>query len=702
MIIASLEYIEKSKEDIKGTFFDSLGDLSRKIAQSNIKNGEIDSIYEAILVHFFKYITTSDKEKSNEYILGLNQIVDSNLVLGGVSNEIIEYVISLGKFGQNLQTRKYCVFFSGCVSRLLNKIDDNIYNRLLLLCEDSERPVRYEIAYNMRFFVELLGKDKQYEKIGSLIKIIKVYFTDSDIPMKSILIESLLRNEIYLSEEMASFLNEQISFLFNYNEKYMIEEDYQTIIKLFEFLVSNVYEILKGPNEDLKNQTKHFIPSIELYTDLYIFKKREKRLNIEYIFPFFNKLCFDLNFFDKKDLIESLFCYLYSLSFLTIDLVDGDEAANSTSEDIFTQNLELQNQKKYKNLFYENIDIIFSETVPKVFKKEILEVIFPFLIKRKNYDVPINLEEEEISKSDIFTIFTKIDSIFEIMMEYKILLFFEMFFNNFNFRKFFLNYKSNKYYHLLRKIFIAMEKAVKFIYQNFNLKFESYFSKIVDFCKEFLGSTTCFELNKQITRVIVRIVKFSAQRDDYLTYMRRTFLASTSFYSRRIYVLFVELAYQSYSPEFLKNWKITKDVNYTLLKDIDIIKEKIIQIANSEKEVSEAELEEEKKIMENEEKSLELIKKVEDIFKPPSRYGKKTFKQNSLTSSSKKVPSSSQNVSTVLNIKSKIPKIDKPRIKKSETLLNEHFMNRVTKKRLSDNVIHNFSYTQGNNVKNGK
>ena len=147
----AIEYIDKSKANYRSLFLEHLIRLSKLLKERKISNKNIDKIYDNILIHIFKHIINEEKQIGNEYISGLNDILQTGIQLGDISNDIIDFSTSLGKFGQNSTNRKFSVYFCVAILRLLQRNNEDIFKRLFLLGEDSERTIRYELSYHLRF-----------------------------------------------------------------------------------------------------------------------------------------------------------------------------------------------------------------------------------------------------------------------------------------------------------------------------------------------------------------------------------------------------------------------------------------------------------------------------------------------------------------------------------------------------------------------
>ena len=92
----AIEYIDKSKVNYRSLFLEHLIQLSKLLKERKISNKNIDTIYDNILIHIFKHIINEEKQIGNEYISGLNDILQTGIQLGDISNDIIDFSTSVG------------------------------------------------------------------------------------------------------------------------------------------------------------------------------------------------------------------------------------------------------------------------------------------------------------------------------------------------------------------------------------------------------------------------------------------------------------------------------------------------------------------------------------------------------------------------------------------------------------------------------
>ena len=219
-----IDWCKKTRnDDTYSIFFKSFYEFSKKIKKENIEiNDKINSLFENIIIHIFTTIPEVDDKRASIFIEALNNILSLNIHLKKFSNEFINFTTGLGKFGQHVVKRKYCVYLSINILRLNNNYNDDIYKRIILLSEDCERMVKYECAFQLRYLYESIknfyyDKNTKYEKLKIIKDIYKSYLDDMEISLRSIVIESILfsiKDDIIENTELIEIMNKHIKIIF--------------------------------------------------------------------------------------------------------------------------------------------------------------------------------------------------------------------------------------------------------------------------------------------------------------------------------------------------------------------------------------------------------------------------------------------------------------------------------------------------------
>ena len=629
-------------------FFQSFLEFCEKIKKEKIKiNDKINSIFEKILIHIFGTIPEVDDKRASIFIETLNKILALNIQLKNFSNEFIDFTTGLGKFGQHVIKRKYCVYLSINILRLNNNYNEDIYKRIILLCEDCERMVKYECAFQLRYLYESINqfyydKNSKYEKLKNINDIYKNYLDDMEISLRSIVIESILysiKDDIIQNSELIEIMNKHIKNIFNQDDNFLLDEDYQYLILIFTSLTNylNDYGI-----EVLNN---NLFESYKIFLNNFIFSKRKKAFDYSFLFEIFDKVVIVIKKYKDNDLLNKLFNHIYSQSLFPPEMDDTLNLTNNSfynSQSDFSENNKFRKtfiilKNVYKKLFYDNLSIILKELNNDFLPKLILENIFPFISnykdennnkKKNNLNKKPNertFVKEYSIKNEMKEVIYKIDEIFNVLKKINCVNFFYNFYINFDcFTKVLKNFiedKTNKHYNLIIKILKTLGDSIEFLYNKFyNTKYEQYeifISYIYNFGKQYLlPKISSFEINIQVVKLFIKIMKFWIKREEIINLFNKDYSQNTSFYYRRIYLIFAENCFEYFSIEFIKKYKIYD--NLLDLKDfdqVDIIKNQIEILLkkpilnNTEKQLSE------KEIYDKESKILEERRKDENLFK---------------------------------------------------------------------------------------
>ena len=629
-------------------FFQSFLEFCEKIKKEKIKiNDKINSIFEKILIHIFGTIPEVDDKRASIFIETLNKILALNIQLKNFSNEFIDFTTGLGKFGQHVIKRKYCVYLSINILRLNNNYNEDIYKRIILLCEDCERMVKYECAFQLRYLYESINqfyydKNSKYEKLKNINDIYKNYLDDMEISLRSIVIESILysiKDDIIQNSELIEIMNKHIKNIFNQDDNFLLDEDYQYLILIFTSLTNylNDYGI-----EVLNN---NLFESYKIFLNNFIFSKRKKAFDYSFLFEIFDKVVIVIKKYKDNDLLNKLFNHIYSQSLFPPEMDDTLNLTNNSfynSQSDFSENNKFRKtfiilKNVYKKLFYDNLSIILKELNNDFLPKLILENIFPFISNCKDENINkkknnSNKKQNERTfvkeysiKNEMKEVIYKIDEIFNVLKKINCVNFFYNFYINFEcFTKVLKNFiedKTNKHYNLIIKILKTLGDSIEFLYNKFyNTKYEQYeifISYIYNFGKQYLlPKISSFEINIQVVKLFIKIMKFWIKREEIINLFNKDYSQNTSFYYRRIYLIFAENCFEYFSIEFIKKYKIYD--NLLDLKDfdqVDIIKNQIEILLkkpilnNTEKQLSE------KEIYDKESKILEERRKDENLFK---------------------------------------------------------------------------------------
>lgn len=71
-----------------------------------------------------------------------------------VDQRIVDTAINLGMYGKTPVQRRFCVYFCSCATILSNVLINDIRNRFMMLASDTERVVRLELSFHIRYFIK--------------------------------------------------------------------------------------------------------------------------------------------------------------------------------------------------------------------------------------------------------------------------------------------------------------------------------------------------------------------------------------------------------------------------------------------------------------------------------------------------------------------------------------------------------------------
>ena len=217
-------------------------------------------LFNTIFKHMIKSLSSGFEKARNEYLFYFNKIIEFFSVIDTknnndlkpnffpykISEEIIQEIIDLGKFGQTAQNRKLCCYLCSSICRIYynGKENDDIkklYQRLLYLFWDVEKTSEAQMARELLFIIPLFYEDMF--KSEDVIQAVQSYINhDSDHVIQVMVIISLLKNIKYLNKK-----SENCGCVFNLlmnKIKEIIEDfDYEPIYKniILHILINTIY-----------------------------------------------------------------------------------------------------------------------------------------------------------------------------------------------------------------------------------------------------------------------------------------------------------------------------------------------------------------------------------------------------------------------------------------------------------------------------
>ena len=276
-----MENIELYEKNTQLLFAKSLIELGKYFSQncnSKNKNKKDIDLHEEemtkIINHFFSCILKLEKTVSDEHCQYLNQLIDSlvdNHYRIEFNKEIIDFANNLGKFGQSYTNRRYSVYFCIVLIRIGSNTQNDLYKRLLVLCEDTDRAVKFESIYQIRYLIRECPAKYCQEKI---LQFINIYLEEIELQSRATIIESLLVfNNLEKFIEVENFKENLISKI----DEIITSDDYislQNDFVVFETIFNNLLNI------SLKSEKyrKVFINLLKKYLRIFFMKKSLKQI----------------------------------------------------------------------------------------------------------------------------------------------------------------------------------------------------------------------------------------------------------------------------------------------------------------------------------------------------------------------------------------------------------------------------------------
>ena len=374
-------------EDIGTWEVESINLFPKSLYYIIINNTLDNELFNTIFKHIIINITTGADQTKIEYTIYFDKIIEyyrptktsyeiyNNITITEdkdfpykINDNIFEFILSLGKFGQTPENRRLCCYLSSSLCRLLNSNiqDENVqkmYQRLTRLFEDPENIIQLqmvrELQYLIPLFKEILFDNK--DVIKSIVEYIKL---DWDHVPPSLTIICLLNN-ILLIENQKNL----IDILFEKIKVIITEKEYEIYFKndIMDCLIHCLYNNYK------------LIPKIvNQALDLGIFEYYMNKFSMEKVNIYIQN--FDKIYFLINNLDDSYTTYSENFSELNNNASNSNTCltnltniciSNSNSNisnnllNSFSQMTEVKSHNKkimFEDLFINIINKLYSNT----------------------------------------------------------------------------------------------------------------------------------------------------------------------------------------------------------------------------------------------------------------------------------------------------------------------------------------------------
>ena len=648
-----MENIELYEKNTQLLFAKSLVELGKYFSESNrnIKNNnknkkDIDLHQEemtTIINHFFTCILKLEKSVSDEHCKYLNQLVDSlvdNHYRIEFKKEIIDFANNLGKFGQSYTNRRYSVYFCTVLIRIGSNTQNDLYKRLLFLCEDTDRVVKFEIMYQIRYLIKECTAKYCKENI---LQHINIYLEEIELVLKSTTIESLFVfnnldkfieiqkfkenligriNEIITSDDYLTLQNDFHVFESIFNNLLNItlkKEKYRKIfihllkkyLKIF-FMKKTIKEVENNntdTNDNIEDEsrTEENDIKLKLKTD-YIIERFPEVLTVfneEKDIEFINELMKEGTkvFFQKENI--DIFYKKYHLMINKLPLGSYNLSKNFLDKMFFFLKDDVDSTRIKNYYFYNpknknNLSTNFSNI------NSSSEINSPLLSSNKKssnsnnniypYNNLYNINTQQFDNNDknknmgtnnklVFKEYylNEINNIFKEMLTIKNDEF--IIFILCKFESYYKTMIHLKDWLLTIEMLKALENLPKYFLYNYNKykNFPEISTKIFGFCKNILKNNLNITIEQEVTNLLGDLMQYdSACRRDVVEYMRKNFLENKSYFRRRVYLLFSNSIFEKFSFKFIRDKLIYNDLYEKLLKnDNALVQSWIIKLFNN-------------------------------------------------------------------------------------------------------------------------
>ena len=633
-----------------GNYFSGNGQHGKNINKIKKKDKDID-LHEdemtKIINHFFTCILKLEKTVSDEHCKYLNQLIDSlvkNNYRIDFKKEIIDFANNLGKFGQSYTNRRYSVYFCTVLIRIGINTQNELYKRLLFLCEDTDRVVKFEIIYQIRYLIKECSAQYCFDNI---LQHINVYLEDVELVLKSTTIESVLVfDNLDKFIEIKNFqenILEKINEIINCDDYLSLQNDFN----VFESIFNNLLNI-SSKNEKYRNI---FIHLLKKYLKIYFMKKKIKDVEKNS-----NEINNDENSEDDSSSEENE----KKLNLRTDYIIEKfPEILNVFNEDkdtdfiveLMKEGTKVFFQTENRDIFYNKYHLMINKLPPGNYNlsKNFLDKVFFFMrddvdsATIKNYYF-FNSKNKHNSNNNFSNISSSVDvcspllssnkktsnsnnNLYPYKNLYNInyqqfdndkinnisgnngnndLVFKEYYLNEINnIFKEMLNIKNNEFivfilckldsyyktmihlndWRIIIEMIKALENLPKYFLYNYNRykNFSEISIKLFGYCKILLKNNLNITIEQEITNLLSELIQYdSICRKDVVEYMRNNFLEDKSYFRRRLYLLYSNSIFEKFSFKFIRDKLIYNDLYEKLLKnDNTLVQSWIIKLFNN-------------------------------------------------------------------------------------------------------------------------
>ena len=531
---------------------DSIVQFPKSLYKIIINNTLKNDLFNTIFKHMIINVSTGADITKNEYTLYFDKIIEFYSPTKDYNNtdnknnnynsnkkefpytindDIFEFIISLGKFGQSTINRRLCCYLSSSLCRLIIKDENNIqdgnaqklYKRLSYLFCDGEKMIESQIVRELQYIIPIF-KDIMFTN-EDINQAIECYIKhDTEHVSQSMTLITLLNNIINIEEQKniieillnkikeiievkeyeINHKNDIMNTLINcsYNNFKLIPKIINKIFDLgiIEYYINN-FDCLESINIFIKNFDKIYF-LMNNYDENYINNNIENNLD--------NTTAFSINVnqtqyttplpqaevkYQTKVQFDELFLKIYNKIYNDFEssetsssnLLEQTDSLNTTRKDKEkeSENLPLNETKK---ILFNNISKIFLSIMPYLKGNKQLMDAFQDLFKKENIINLLNYYYDKNSINENKTKKNKFYKILTLLIKY-------------NYKKYINNFNNNNL------------NIKEFVYENnyFNKIFVLILNNIFSQLEEILNPTNnqiCLLLADTLNLLIPKIYKY--------------------------------------------------------------------------------------------------------------------------------------------------------------------------------------------------
>ena len=219
-----------------------------------------NELFNIIFRHMIDSISIGDEKKRNEYTFYFNKVIEFYSISNpgdllhifpyNINNDTIEFIVSLGKFGQTSINRRLCGYLSSSISRIIDinnsKTDKNIlknylqqlYKRLSYLFWDGDKIIEAQMVRELLYIIPIF-KDKMFSNEDINLAIESYINHDTDHIIQTMSIIALLKNLTHICNQ-----NSIIKNLLNKIKEIIDDNDYEPLYKntIIDIFINQLYE----------------------------------------------------------------------------------------------------------------------------------------------------------------------------------------------------------------------------------------------------------------------------------------------------------------------------------------------------------------------------------------------------------------------------------------------------------------------------